>query len=205
MNTVVMNNTVDYELVEALKLTDINQPLTRIYEEFFDVVTAVIRINGGQAEDAADVFQEAVLVLVDMVKTNRFRGDSSIRSFLIGIARNIWLQEMRSRGRRSNREKNFHQSVPTVEVPEADQRIYNKENQNLINTLVGSLGETCRKILAGFYYDDLSMREMLSQFDYENEQVLRNRKSKCMKKLKELINSNNQLSNTLNNILYYGR
>jgi RNA polymerase sigma factor (sigma-70 family) len=194
-----------YDVTEALKQADINKPVQFLYEQFFDVVTAVIRNNGGQADDAADVFQEAVLVLIDMVKTDRFRGDSSVKTFLIGIARNIWLQEMRSRSRRNNREQKYHNESFMGEAPDATHRIYDREHRHMLSQLFDAIGDTCRKILTGFYYENLSMREMLVQFNYENEQVLRNRKSKCMKKLKELISDNHQMSDTLNNILYYDK
>lgn len=47
------------------------------------------------------------------------------------------------------------------------------------------------------------MKELLTEFKYENEQVLRNRKSRCMKKLKELIAANPGLLNTLKSHTVY--
>ena len=59
--------------------------------------------------------------------------------------------------------------------------------RNLWVTELRKRGETCRKILTLFYYHDLPMREILKQTNYENEQVLRNRKYKCLKEIAELI------------------
>ena len=42
-----------------------------------------------------------------------------------------------------------------------------------------------QSILNKFYYEDLSLKEILPFTDFENEQVLRNKKSKCMKALTE--------------------
>lgn len=69
--------------------------------------------------------------------------------------------------------------------------------------MLNEIGETCKKLLIGFYYENKSMKELLNQFDYENEQVLRNRKSKCMKKLKELLTNNPDLLKNLKPLSLY--
>jgi hypothetical protein len=67
------------------------------------------------------------------------------------------------------------------------------------------VGDVCTQILTGYYYENLSMRQLLERFDYENEQVLRNRKSKCMKKLKEILLTNNNLFEQFKSFCVYGR
>jgi DNA-directed RNA polymerase specialized sigma subunit len=62
-----------------------------------------------------------------------------------------------------------------------------KEAQSMIVELLERMGETCKQILTLFYYDDLSMKEILKQVNYENEQVLRNKKYKCLKELTSTI------------------
>jgi hypothetical protein len=41
------------------------------------------------------------------------------------------------------------------------------------------------------------MKDLLSEFEFKNEQVLRNRKALCMKKLKELLAGNKELMQIL--------
>jgi DNA-directed RNA polymerase specialized sigma subunit len=68
--------------------------------------------------------------------------------------------------------------------------------------VVEQLGDTCKKILVMFYYENLSMKEILSSLEYENEQVVRNKKYKCLKQLEQMITSNPSLTQTLKNILH---
>jgi len=68
--------------------------------------------------------------------------------------------------------------------------------------LVGQLGDTCKKILLAFYYENLSMREILDLLDYENEQVVRNKKYKCLKQLEKMILEKPILKQTLKNLLH---
>ena len=141
------------------------------------------------------------MILIDKVKTGKFREESSLKTFLSGIARNLWLHESRPRSRRNQREANYTADFTEVEI--ADNSFSSLAYSNEIAKLMDQIGSPCKEILTGFYYEDKSMKELLTQFDYENEQVLRNRKSRCLKKLKEIIASNTQLLQTLKSSLFY--
>ena len=73
--------------------------------------------------------------------------------------------------------------------------------RDLLNTLE-ALGENCKKILLLFYYENRSMKEILAELPYENEQVVRNKKSKCLKKLETLVKSNRTLYDQLKNYIH---
>jgi len=68
--------------------------------------------------------------------------------------------------------------------------------------LVGQLGENCQKILLLFYYENLSISEILETMEYENEQVVRNKKYKCLKQLEQMITENPILKQTLKDLLH---
>lgn len=196
-----MPSALQMDLVNEILQADINKPVAYMYEQYFEAVEIDIRVNGGNHQDAADIFQEAVLIVVDKIKTGKFRGDSSVRTFLLGIAKNLWLFEKRSRDRRSKRETQFAQLEDTDS--ELQDRMFNVDESKVVKALFIQVGELCARILSGVYYEKLPMKELLRQFNYENEQVLRNRKSKCMKKLKELLSNNPQLLEQLKNRSIY--
>jgi RNA polymerase sigma factor (sigma-70 family) len=193
-----METITQHYILEELQQPDIEAPVRRLYENYFENVVAQVCVNGGNRDDGADIFQDAVLVLINKVKTGQFRGESSIKTFLSAIARNLWLHELRTRSRRNNREVIYMNGEETSEEPL--QRVFDKTGTNALKKIMEQVGETCKKILTGFYYENKSMKEMLTQFEYENEQVLRNRKSKCMKKLKELLSNDNDLLTKLKSL-----
>lgn len=197
-------NTQEKEIIRQLTMTDINAPLQWLYRNYYKEVTKMVTFNGGDENDAADIFQEAILVFVEMVKTNRYRGESSIKTFLYAVARNLWNKEIRTRSRRANREIKYSKDENGEEFELRDV-FFDKEMQQTLENLYKKIGNTCRDILKGFYYDDLSMKELLQKFNYENEQVLRNKKSMCMKKIKTVLQENKSLTDTFKNLLIYGR
>lgn len=188
-------------LLQDLCRPEIDKPVRQLYDLYFDGIVALICANGGNRDDGADIFQDAVLILIEKVRTAQFRGESNIKTFLHAIAYNLWLFEQRTRGRRKKREALYSNS----EVQEMATEIIFISKRSRIDLLaiLGQIGDTCKKILTGYYYEEKSMKELLHLFNYENEQVLRNKKSKCMKKLKELLSQNTDLLEHLKTLPLY--
>lgn len=167
----------------------------QLYRNCYQPVTYWIQGQGGTEADAADLFQESILVFIEQVRLQRFRGDSSISTYLTGIARNLWNNEQRSRSRRANREEQYAGAEAIISF-DAEQRLHSKENRQKLLQLFEQIGDVCKRILTGFYFENLSMKDLTEVTAYNNEQVLRNKKSKCMKHLKELIEADRELTET---------
>lgn len=188
----------DEEIISGLDGTSLSSPVKALYEMFYRDIVEFVQIKGGSEEDGADIFQEAIVILIEEIRQGKFRGESKIKTFLYGIARNLWLMEIRTKERRKKREENYMYAEPLVE----EVKISDKES-GALDKLFSEVGDVCRKILIGFYYDNKSMKMLLNEFDFKNEQVLRNRKNLCMKKLKELISSNPGLLKSLKTSYIY--
>ena len=201
-----MHTAFKMELTQQFLQPDINRPVRYLYEHYFESAAAEIRRRGGRDDDAADIFQEAVLILIDKIKSGKFREESNIKTFLIGIARNLWLFEKRTRERRATREMNFtsgEHSYEEIDDSDFDERFFSRSNTETIQTIFQKVGDICSRILIGFYYKNSSIKKLLQEFNYENEQVLRNRKARCMKKLKKILTDHPDLLHQLKTLSFY--
>ena len=80
--------------------------------------------------------------------------------------------------------------------------LVNREHYILIQQLFEKLGEKCKQLLLLVYYENLSMNEIIQHMpDYQNEQVIRNKKYKCMKQLEQLMQDNDTLRIQFKNAL----
>lgn len=180
----------DAELIRSIKTDrDINPAIQFLYEEHFDKLSSLITFNNGSAEDAQDIFQEVVVNFIDTVRQDKFRGDSSVKTFLYALTRNTWLNELKKRDRYYQRNKVF-EIQKDKEDDSMEASIENREMKRELLEVFSKLGESCQKILTLFYFENLSMKEILQETEYENEQVVRNKKSKCLKHLSELVKNN---------------
>jgi len=80
--------------------------------------------------------------------------------------------------------------------------IVHRELRAKLMRTIDSLGETCKKILLAFYYENLAVKDILQNLQYENEQVVRNKKYKCLKQLEQMIVTDTQLAENLQSILH---
>ena len=180
----------------------IDYPVKHLYEKYFYVLSSYIEQNQGSREDAEDIFQEVVLTFIDLVRKNKFRGESSVKTFLFAINRNIWLNELKKRGRQLKRNEKFSVEQPDAE-PGVEKMISNREARKQVFNIIESLGEVCKKILLAFYYENLPISEILTRLDYQNEQVVRNKKAKCMKSLEEKFSADPALAQKFKSALQY--
>jgi len=186
----IVRNYSDPELLNAIRdKSTINNAIRFIYQSYFDTISSFITNNSGSRQDAEDIFQEVVLTFSEIVKKDKFRGESSIKTFFVALARNTWLNELKKRGRSQLRDVVFEKGRDEAE-PDVTQQIAEMETRKELMGLLEQLGEGCKKILVMFYYEELSVKEMLEHLPYENEQVVRNKKYKCLQQLTELIKEN---------------
>jgi RNA polymerase sigma factor (sigma-70 family) len=197
-----VKNLTDNTIVQIIRSDKApDEAIRHLYRLQYGIVKAYIKQNNGTDEDAEDIFQETILSFIEMVKKEKFRGESTIATFLYAIARNTWLNELKKRGRSKLRDEKFEKAKDNTEM-DISHYIVNRELKAQLMQVIDGLGETCKKILLAFYYNNLAIKEILTQLQYENEQVVRNKKYKCLKQLEQTIAGDTQLAKNLQSILY---
>jgi RNA polymerase sigma factor (sigma-70 family) len=189
----------DEEILTGIHSSNLNPIIHTIYRQYSDVVYAYVSSNGGNEQDGDDVLQETVIAFIDLVKAHKFRGDARIKTFLVSIARNIWLNEIKKKKSLGDRARVFELNRNQMQDDVAD-NLYQREIKQQLLSLMGKLGESCSSLLTLFYYENLSFKEIVEKMHYENEQVVRNKKYKCMKELTDLIRDNPALISGIKNI-----
>jgi DNA-directed RNA polymerase specialized sigma24 family protein len=85
----------DAELLAAIRRGDqLNNAIYFIYQQYSQTIQSFILANSGMPADAEDIFQETVVIFIDLVKKEKFRGEARVKTFLTAIARNLWVNEV---------------------------------------------------------------------------------------------------------------
>jgi RNA polymerase sigma factor (sigma-70 family) len=156
--------------------------------------------KGGTAADADDIFQETIVSFIGTVQKRKFRQESGIRTFLISISKNLWYNEIRRRQRAGNRDKNYETDRDEAD-PGIQEVIGDRELKYLLNQMLKEIGDSCKKILELFYFENLPMKEIVSHLHYENEQVVRNKKYKCLQQLTDKMKQNPQVAKQIRELI----
>ena len=83
----------DLETFKGLKSKD-NKAYEIIYKFYYPSVKNFITKNSGCEEDAQDIFQETILVLLEKVPKKDFNLTSSLKTYIFAISSNLWLKRL---------------------------------------------------------------------------------------------------------------
>lgn len=194
----------DQELIQALRnRVQTESALEYIYSKHYRLMELIVTNNGGSKTEAEDVIQEAIISLMQMVNREQFRGDAKVSTILYSITRNLWITELRKQTSREARDAAF-ELQQEKEGMDLAAMVARREAHQQIMDVFEQLGQDCKKLLTLFYYHELSMKEMMRQFEFGSEQALRNKKHKCMTSLLALIKQYPHLKNQLKTALQHG-
>ena len=184
------------QLLRTSNQAENDRALQHLYTRHYRMIEQLVVKNSGGKEEAADIFQDALISFYNQIKQKDLQLTCAISTYLYSISRNLWLRKIRNRGRETPLQ-DFHEHVETDE--NSLQSIIQNERSETIADLLGDMGEECQQILLCYYYERLRMREIKDRFGYSSEQVVKNKKSKFMKKLREKVLTNPALINLLKN------
>jgi len=139
-----------------------------------------VKLNNGNNEDASDVFQESLIAFYENVKSSKFRGDSTIKTYLYSTIRNNWFTKLKK--------SKSEIDIENVKSP-IDENNSKSETEliNILSNLLDQIGVSCKKILKYYYYENLSMKDIMERMEFSSEQSAKTQKYKCMQKLIKLL------------------
>ncbi|MBN2762328.1 MAG: hypothetical protein JXR41_04490, partial [Bacteroidales bacterium] len=82
------------ELISGIKNRD-NAILHYIYKTFYPIIREFVIRNYGHADDAKDVFQEALVVIFRKTHEDNLKLHTSFTNYLYTVSRFIWLNMLK--------------------------------------------------------------------------------------------------------------
>lgn len=147
------------------------------------MVQSLILNNNGTAEDAKDLFQEAMVVLYEKVRAGNFELHCQIKTYLYSVSRRLWLKRLQQMNRFTEIPSG-EELVPVEE--ELEHHAQRNQEFEMMEKAIGSLGEPCRSLLEAYYLQQRNMQEIAADFGYTNADNAKNQKYKCLMRLKKI-------------------
>lgn len=182
-----MEKLTDEEILEGLQSAnqrEQDRALSLLYTHQYRMIANFIEANNGTANDAADIFQDAIIVFYEKIRKGQLELNCSIQTYLYSVCRNLWLNQLRIQ----KKDRALKEEMESVDIPEENLKILKlNEREQVLLRLMEKMKADCRKVISYYYFDRLKMKEIAKKMNLANEQVAKNKKSGCMKKLKSLI------------------
>ena len=180
---------MDYHAIEDLRSDD-RLKLKALYNRYrAEFLGFGKRFNLDQ-DALADVYQEAFLALRKRAINGKLYDiQSSLKTYLFGIGKYMIFDVLKEKKRNVSFESNLHLVGDDIPEIELDPMPPLTQEQLLLRKYFKDLGEKCRQVLTLFYYRGLNIKEIAQVAGYGNANVVKAQKSRCLKTLRQLINS----------------
>lgn len=148
-----------------------------LYQKYYRMMTKLVITNSGTEDEARDVYQDALIVFWQKATSGNLVLTSKMSTYIYSICQNLWRKELDRKKRLSNEEKD------TAVVLDTD----SSEREKVLAKCIDQLGETCKKVLMLYYFEEMSMQDIADKLGFANTDTAKTKKYKCKKKLDELV------------------
>ena len=108
-------------LLQGLARND-KKAIETIYKDNFNLIQSLVINNSGSAEDAKDIFQEAMIVLYQKVQSGSFELNCQIKTFVYSVSRRLWLKRLMQQSRYSLHENTEELTLVDDDMEEHEKR-----------------------------------------------------------------------------------
>jgi len=165
-------------------------------EKLRNGIKKIIGGSNNSNEKFSDIFNYTLVQFMKKVIENEsFTINSSLHSYLFGIARNLWLMKLRSNNSKNTLPLEENYDVKTDEVS-IDLQIINSERKELLEILMNKVGQICKELLM-LWASGYKMKEISKITGIMSEGSVRKKKFDCMKKLNQQLALNPQLKENI--------
>ena len=174
----------DFAIIEGLRLHS-DYIIKYVYKEFFPSIRYLIKTNAGLEEDAEDIFQEALYIILKKIQEDEFELSSSFLTYLYSISRNLWLQRLK---RKRLIEHNHDELVRHFSSPQHNSEKYveDEEKYDVFIKQFDNLSEDCKRLLQ-LFLGKMSLKEIAEEMGYKSEFYAKTKKYLCKEALKRMV------------------
>src|SRR5580698_1483131 len=117
------------------------------------MVQALILNNSGFPDDARDIFQEAMIVLYQKVKSGSFELNCQLKTYLYSVSRRLWLKRLSQTQKTSisSEVEDLQETVPVEE--ELERHAQRDQDFQVMEQSLNNLGEPCKSLLKAYYLE----------------------------------------------------
>jgi RNA polymerase sigma factor (sigma-70 family) len=190
-----MKKYTDQEIIQGIKSGE-SYAVKYLALDYLPVIRYYISKNNGNEEDAKDIFQDALFIIIEKIHNNDFVLQGTLSTYLFAICKNLWLMALDRQKAAKNyelRRSSFHTDS---DFTESGDRVF---YETIFRQCFDQMDEVSQKILK-MYWMEISPSEIAEKLGYSYGYV-RKKKSECMKELKSRIMGHpdyNELEKNLN-------
>ena len=161
----------DSEIIECLRNRQ-SYVVHYLSDRYLPMIRLMVTNLGGSGEDARDIFQEGLMIMLEKIDSREFTLTCKFKTFLYCICENLWKSVIIKRRRAANY---LVRRVETEGESDFTEIIDNKMYRDIFRNAFDTLDPAGKSILK-LYWEEYSPKEIAEKLGYTYGYV---RKKKC--------------------------
>lgn len=154
-----------------------------LYKAHFGMVQRFVAKNNGQPDDADDLFQDTMIVLLEKLRQDNFVLTASVKTYIMAIARNLWFKRLR---------KTYVQ-VEYTEICDSHflEDIHKgiEQEKTYLEKLQGYLHKItdhCKGLIDKLFFKSKAIGQIQKEYGYSSKHNAQNQKHKCIEQIRRV-------------------
>ena len=170
------------KIIADLK-TENNFAFGKLYQDNFGKISNFVQKNSGNQADAEDLFQNAMMVLVEKLRQDSFQITASIDTYIYAICKNLWFKKLR--------DKNYELSIDELQSFEfltsindsiEDEKTYLEKIKGYLLKITGH----CSRLIHDIFFKEKSIEQIQKDYGYSTRHNAQNQKHKCVEQIRKV-------------------
>ncbi|HUH36193.1 MAG TPA: sigma-70 family RNA polymerase sigma factor [Moheibacter sp.] len=175
---------LDEAIKEHLKRGD-DRSLFKLYDLYKKEFLHYIDRFGISKDTALDLYQDAFIALRENAQRGKLDDlNSSVKTYFFAIGKYMAFQQLKQQ------KKTLHIDFMdefdfSDHILDATPTGVNEERIVKLQRVLNEMGGKCKELLTLFYYQERKLDEIVHLMQYDNKDVAKSQKSRCIKNLKD--------------------
>lgn len=168
-------------------LTDLkgenNSAFGELYKNYFYSVNRFITNNNGSTNDAEDVFQDTMIILLEKLRKDNFQLTASLKTYIMAISKNIWLNKLRKTYKEvdlTNENSNIY--FDQIDIAIDHEKNYMDKLQNYLHMIT----DHCQGLIHDMFFKEKSIAQIQKEYGYSTIHNTQNQKHKCIEQIRKV-------------------
>ena len=171
----------DKDLLNLLRVGT-NQGFETLYRRCYPSIEHFVVQNNGSKDQAKDLFQETLMVLLTNLRTPTFQLTSSLKTYVFAISKNLWLNQLKKSARWTNLEEADEVSWALAPFElETPPTAYEQ-----VVAILSKLTIRCQTLLSAIFFRKKDIADIVQDDGYSSVHSAQNQKYKCLQQARRV-------------------
>lgn len=173
-------------------MNDINKLLSgdtqfvkNLIKDVFPVVKSFVLRNSGSIEDAKDLIQDTLYIVIDKLRKGLYQADTNLSGFCVSVAKNEWMNQIR----KENTRKKYKDFI-AIEMDQLAKRgnpeeVFNDRSKE-IDQHINQLSEPCKNLIKMHYFMKVTLVDIAPLLGY-TQNFVKIKHKRCLEQFRTTI------------------